>query len=210
MLDQDVVEHCVWSIVAVGVSTPCPKFNPLIVTVEPPEAAAFLAVVCVIAGASYVNLESRVPTSAVTVTITPTFVPTPADEVQRTDVVLNHDDDAHMVSSIKLVGVTSSTAKFVPDSVITPPPLAAVFSDVALATGASKDSIFKRVPTTAEIVTVPAGVPVAPASCLHTSAVPDSQDVLKQRVLPMRTVVDVAIEPKFKPWTVMLLPSDVA
>jgi hypothetical protein len=84
---------------AVGVGLLYPKFNPLIVTVEPPEAAKLIGLGCVSTGASYVNCLNRVPTVADTVSTTMMSFPAPPVEAPQVRVVVEtHETVVHKVS----------------------------------------------------------------------------------------------------------------
>jgi hypothetical protein len=164
-------------------------------------------------GASYVNLLTRVPTIAETVSIVVIFVAVPESVVmQLTEVNVDHAAVVHIESPSIAVGVVFSIAKLEPSIVMYPPTVVGVLTFLVwLMIGESKEKVLSLVPTIAAIVTATVLLPEAPPSCLQYKAVDETHEVVRHRERPIATVGEIPSTPlKFRPCTVIEVPSDVA
>jgi hypothetical protein len=105
---QEVVAQSTSSNAVVGVYELTPKLKPRIVTVDPPDVGAFENSPAVTTGASYEKSDMRVPTTALTVTIAVTLVPTFAATWHMSAVLEFHDDVAQSTLPRLVDGVGSA------------------------------------------------------------------------------------------------------
>jgi hypothetical protein len=168
-----------------------PKFNPLIVTVPPPDRALLPGAVPVSTGASNVKaLTARVPTTAPTVTLAYplcTFVAAATEQLMAVLLVQADVPQASLLSRIA-VAVKPYIPKLNPSiDTAVPPQLAPLLGARKLTTGASNVSIFDaNVPTTAPTVTlVYDGATVLAPIVVHWSVVWDDHDEVAHRSAPM-------------------------
>jgi hypothetical protein len=160
--DHAVVLQAASFIVAVGVAVWYPKLRPEIVTVEPPDVAAFDTATGAWdnTGESNDHCPMRVPTTAETVSAAIFGMwPVGALLIFATIVVaLLHDAELIMSSvryiAIYAVGVRSTSTKFIPVRVTAVPPVLATFAVASNdSEGASQVNPLTLVPTTACTVT---------------------------------------------------------
>jgi hypothetical protein len=158
--DHDVVVHAVSLIAIVGVGSPAlPKLRPVMVTIESVVLGEFGGLAPLMAGASYVNPPTLVPTRALTVKMllvfNPLAMPAPLPEAHITVETEFHAVVAHMKSSNCAVRVKSMTAKFIPSSVTEAPMECGELKFLKYVTTAESNVNFAfLVPTTALTVTV--------------------------------------------------------
>jgi hypothetical protein len=197
-----VVPQFVSPIADVGVTTPYPKFRPLIVTVPPNVLAMFRTDDDDAIGASYENPFMRVPTTADTVTTcvvsTALICLPPGGAAQSTaESEVQTVVEQTVAEENETVAVVSVVPRFMPYRVIDEPPDVPKFCrGVCVIIGASNENVPRRVPTTAEIVTINECFPPTPAGPSHKTEVVETQMDEAHAVLPIRTLGELAATPK--------------
>jgi hypothetical protein len=129
-----------------------PKPMPYIVTIEPPDVAAF-GVTAEIAGASKVSTPTDDPTTATTLTMMRPSAPVGVLSWHTRDVAETHEAVGHAVAPISTVGDMITFAKFKPRrDRETPADIGTLRKIAAVITGASKVHVVEVEPTKLETV----------------------------------------------------------
>ena len=201
---HDSVLHTTLARARVAVSSPYPKLSPETVMDEPPVRTAFGIAPTLTAGTS--KLKAALPPVPVTA---PTVMSTKADTyslgagMHRMRVPVDHDEELHKLSAITALAVKSARPpKFIPVTVIDPPPVRGVLSTAALTTALSKLKATSPVPATDETLITPTAHSTVAELVTHASVVADLQADVLHVPAASDPVGVTSTDPKFKPLTV--------
>jgi len=134
---QRELRHCVPPTAMEIAGLAAAKFEPAIETIETPDVGALPGDNRVRTGASKEKAACAHPVREVTMAATTTADPVPAPAVHRANVVVVHDDVAHVVTP-RTTDIDSSLApKFIPVNCMLPNPVVGVFAVTEVPNGAS-------------------------------------------------------------------------